>query len=261
MNPVATRSLPAQRAPLSALSALHIGSLLTLATALTYLQIMIIGRVEMPLPVISGLLVLVAGLAAAGRRWAPIPGALLAAMTVLGNIQVIIYDLTHPEAFHTFTFASVTVGIVLVAVASGVAAVVQSYRSTERALPRGTVTLLAALAAMLVGAVLVASIPREASAGVSPEILAQLPAITTPGMEFGPQELRVQAGEQVAFRLDNPHAAPHSFDVDELNVHVPVSSGAQALVLFTPAEPGTYTFYCGVPGHREAGMVGTLVVE
>ena len=27
------------------------------------------------------------------------------------------------------------------------------------------------------------------------------------------------------------------------------------------AKPGSYEYYCNVPGHKEAGMVGTLVVE
>jgi len=28
-----------------------------------------------------------------------------------------------------------------------------------------------------------------------------------------------------------------------------------------PCEPGTYYYICTVPGHREMGMVGTIIVE
>ncbi len=38
-------------------------------------------------------------------------------------------------------------------------------------------------------------------------------------------------------------------------------SGKPAVALFTPTKPATYTFYCAVPGHKEAGMKGTLIVE
>jgi plastocyanin len=35
--------------------------------------------------------------------------------------------------------------------------------------------------------------------------------------------------------------------------------GAKTLTLTLKA--GTYTFYCSVPGHRDAGMKGTLTVK
>ena len=36
-------------------------------------------------------------------------------------------------------------------------------------------------------------------------------------------------------------------------------AGARALTL--DLRPGTYTFYCSVPGHRGGGMQGKLVVK
>jgi uncharacterized cupredoxin-like copper-binding protein len=38
-----------------------------------------------------------------------------------------------------------------------------------------------------------------------------------------------------------------------------VQGGSRSLSL--KLKPGTYTFYCSVPGHRQAGMEGTLTVS
>jgi hypothetical protein len=44
-------------------------------------------------------------------------------------------------------------------------------------------------------------------------------------------------------------------------VVVTVESGATGETTFTaPAEPGSYPFVCSIPGHRESGMVGELIV-
>jgi uncharacterized cupredoxin-like copper-binding protein len=65
----------------------------------------------------------------------------------------------------------------------------------------------------------------------------------------------------VALRLENSDTQRHSFDIDAFDVHVTMPINAPALALFTPNAPGTYTFYCRIPGHTEAGMTGTLIVE
>ena len=40
----------------------------------------------------------------------------------------------------------------------------------------------------------------------------------------------------------------------------PVFAGGSKSVTLT-LKPGKYTFYCTVPGHRQAGMEGTLTVS
>ena len=84
---------------------------------------------------------------------------------------------------------------------------------------------------------------------------------TTEKMQFGQDVMRVQAGEPITLELDNKDMYGHSFDVDELDWHVQMPANDQVSVEFTAVPPGTYTIYCAVPGHREAGMVATLIVE
>jgi uncharacterized cupredoxin-like copper-binding protein len=38
--------------------------------------------------------------------------------------------------------------------------------------------------------------------------------------------------------------------------------GTTTTLLFTaPTQPGSYQFWCAIPGHAEAGMVGEVIVK
>ena len=97
--------------------------------------------------------------------------------------------------------------------------------------------------------------PRQAAVPPSDLIL------TTENFQFGESEIRVKVGQTITINLSNADVLPHSFDVDEIDVHIAMPGNELVTTTFTPTKPGTYTFYCGVPGHVEAGMVGTLIVE
>ena len=77
---------------------------------------------------------------------------------------------------------------------------------------------------------------------------------------FEPRELTIPANTPVRFVLPNLGAAPHDFTIDALDVHVTQMPGETKEIEIT-APPGEYEFYCSVPGHREAGMVGKLIVQ
>ena len=64
--------------------------------------------------------------------------------------------------------------------------------------------------------------------------------------------------------LTNASPVPHNVEVEgsgkDFGPSTTVSGGGKAtLAIDLPA--GTYQYYCAVPGHKEAGMVGTLTVK
>jgi plastocyanin len=75
---------------------------------------------------------------------------------------------------------------------------------------------------------------------------------------FHPATLTSPSG-QVTVDLTNRDLFWHSFTIDRPAVNVDVPVGGARRVTFT-VPPGTYQFYCRVPGHRQAGMIGTLRV-
>jgi plastocyanin len=63
------------------------------------------------------------------------------------------------------------------------------------------------------------------------------------------------------FRLVNEGGLAHTVTIEEVDDRTVVEAGGgETATGDVELEPGTYTYYCSVPGHREAGMEGTLEV-
>jgi uncharacterized cupredoxin-like copper-binding protein len=261
-----TPSRARARKPLAALGKLAAGALVGLGIVFGYAQI-VFGGFDPMLAGVAAAMLVVAGVVAIGWRWAPALGALLAlaigGMLLIPAAGEIVFGLTHPTD-SIFILMVLLLPLLALAITAGIGATVQNYRSAERHTPRGLSTTLIALTGVIAGAVLVGAIAKPTDAvGVTPEVLASLPSVTLEAFDKG--EVRVKAGEMVALRLENADGASHSFDVDELNVHALMPGNKSSLALFKPTKPGTYTFYCSIPGHYDKasgeGMHGTLIVE
>lgn len=80
-------------------------------------------------------------------------------------------------------------------------------------------------------------------------------------MKFEQAAVTIRAGQTVTLVFENRGALMHALVIDELGVALEhIQPGESGTATFTPEQPGAYTFYCNEPGHREANMIGTLVV-
>jgi plastocyanin len=90
--------------------------------------------------------------------------------------------------------------------------------------------------------------------------------ISTPSgseLAFDQKDVTAKAGS-VTIDFDNKQSLQHDVKVEdssgqELGGTDLVSSGTATATV--NLQPGSYTFFCSVPGHREAGMEGTLTVK
>jgi plastocyanin len=81
-------------------------------------------------------------------------------------------------------------------------------------------------------------------------------------LKFDKSSLTAKAGK-VTLEMENPSQIPHAVAIKGNGVDVDgktVGNG-ETSTASTDLKPGTYTFYCPVPGHEAAGMKGTLTVN
>jgi plastocyanin len=102
------------------------------------------------------------------------------------------------------------------------------------------------------------------SGGSSGESIVKIEAAEGSTLAYMQKEVKAKAG-QVSIEFTNPQSLSHDVAVEsssgeEVGATELVASG-KAVTTISDLKPGKYTFYCTVPGHREAGMEGTLTVE
>lgn len=124
------------------------------------------------------------------------------------------------------------------------------------------------LAVLLAGALALAACDGGEDAAPSPAAPEPEPAgaavqVTgTDDLQFDPSEVEAPAGS-IEVSLTSEPSVNHTFTVEleEGDETVVEAAPGQTASGSIDLETGEYIFYCEVPGHREAGMEGTLAVS
>jgi plastocyanin len=86
--------------------------------------------------------------------------------------------------------------------------------------------------------------------------------VAAAGLAYRFADAKAPAGE-VRVTSENPQSVPHDIAVEGngVNEKGEVVQGGGTSEFSANLQPGEYTFFCSVPGHREGGMEGTLTVK
>jgi plastocyanin len=97
-------------------------------------------------------------------------------------------------------------------------------------------------------------------------------SVVTTNLHYYPNQITVNRSETVELQLINNDDIEHDLEFlriphkeEELNsgslIHIHAQPRTTSTLTFTPIMEGSYEFYCTIPGHKEGGMVGILIVK
>lgn len=82
---------------------------------------------------------------------------------------------------------------------------------------------------------------------------------------FAPNNFKVKAGKAVIISLTSNDDFTHSFHFSDASLKaLAIGVGpheTRAITFNAPDKKGSYQFFCDLPGHRDRGEVGTMIVE
>jgi hypothetical protein len=196
--------------------------------------------------------------------WFWLVSAIPAMFILLMNATYIAYDITRPAITETFLRSLLVLAGGLAIILGAVAAFLEVRRGRSSWTSTGPVGWVSmAVIGALVGAVITSVLAGSASAGGA--AVAEEPTVsgvfTVEKNAFVTTSLTMNNGEVLGLFIVNKDPFPHSFDIDSLEIHVQLLPNSTAAVAIKPTGPGGFEFYCSVPDHVAAGMVGTLGVE
>lgn len=124
---------------------------------------------------------------------------------------------------------------------------------------RHTIVLLAAVALVAIALSACGGGAAGSSTGGSGPVNVTL---TANEFKFDPATINAAPGQTINVTLTNKGSVDHTFVFAPANFKMTVAAGKSDTKSFTaPTAPGTYNFDCDIAGHKEAGMVGKLVVK
>jgi plastocyanin len=198
------------------------------------------------------------------RPWFWLVSAVPALFILLMNATYLAYDISRPTITETFLRSLLILAGGLAIIVGAVTAFFEVRRGRPtwtRSGPIGWVSI--GVIGVLVGASITSLLAGSASAGGAG--VAEEPTVsgvlTVEKSAFGETNLDMNNGEVLGLFVVNKDPFPHSFDIDSLKIHVELLPNSTTAVAIKPTGPGEIEFYCSVPGHVAAGMVGKLSVE
>jgi plastocyanin len=155
----------------------------------------------------------------------------------------------------------IAVTVVLVLVAASMAVVTSGDKKTATSSTSSTATSPTATSAPTTSPAATTGTPAPPS---SPAASTSLTLAANPEgqLSYNTKQLSAKAGK-VTITMTNMAPEEHNVTVAQgstvLGATPTFQGGSKTLTL--NLKPGTYTFYCSVPGHRQGGMEGTLTVS
>ncbi len=223
------------------------------------------------LPLIGGFLVVFAIGAAVATFWSSarrrgwvwlvllIPPVLF----LLMNAPAIPYSLTHPADVGFTAVLPLVVGTIVLAWAGVVAFREVRSGSSAAAAGIGQRVAISIVAGATIGAIATGFLAAGAGGGSGSVAAAPTTTATlvAEGTKFLPTSYSVGSSDVLGMFVENRDSFAHSFDVDALNIHVQVPANSTVALSIKPTSVGPLEFYCAIPGHKEAGMAGTIDVK